>query len=176
MSSPTNQPPPSGNTAAFIAAVGGVIAALIAAGTAIYLAHNKSGSASSDAQPSSPPSKPAATSPRPGRDQGTSVAGVAALAGTATFTFDALGGGSNVIRVFPGVGANDQSEDGTYYSGDRIAAECKTTGRTVVSDPRVGERTASSDVWIKLATSAPRYASLTYGHVSPSLSSLRSCP
>jgi hypothetical protein len=65
-----------------------------------------------------------------------------AVTATATFTFDALGGGSSVIRVFPGVRdiPADLLPNGTFFSGQTAPAICQTRGRLARSDPSVGER------------------------------------
>src|SRR5581483_1111770 len=49
-----------------------------------------------------------------------------------TLVFDDLGGGSSVIEVYPGVTSSvaDKQYNGTFNSGDRVMAECKTEGRT----------------------------------------------
>jgi len=71
---------------------------------------------------------------------------------TPTLTFDALGGGPSIIKVYPGVGdtAADKTFNGTFNSGDTVPAECKTTGRMVHSDPSVGELDRQSDQWIRI--------------------------
>ena len=99
---------------------------------------------------------------------------------SATFTFDALGGGSSIIRVFPGVGdaPEDKVHNGTFNDGDTAPAVCKTTGRLVVSDTSVGERERESDVWIRVIGSpgVTQYAPLTYGSIpDDDLEELPSC-
>ena len=85
----------------------------------------------------------------------------------ATITFDALGGGSNVIKVYPGVGDTPQDKvyDGTYMSGQTAPIVCETTGRTVTSDPSVGEQYRQSNEWYKIQTppgQQPEYATAVY--------------
>jgi hypothetical protein len=66
--------------------------------------------------------------------------------------FDDLHGGSSIIRVYPGVteSANDKESNGTFNDGDIVPAECKTEGRTVHSDPSVGEEDRTSSEWIRI--------------------------
>ncbi len=99
----------------------------------------------------------------------------------ATFTFDALGGGSPFIRVFPGVttSARDLVPNGTFRDRDKVQAVCKTTGRLVQSDPSVGEQPRQSDVWVQIIGSPglEQYAPLTYGQVpETTLLELPPCP
>lgn len=93
-----------------------------------------------------------------------------ALAGAA-FRFDDLGGGSSVIEVFAGVTSSpaDRTVAGTFRSGQTTTALCKTTGRTVTSNPSSGERPKQSNVWVQVAGSPGKtsYATLTYGDISP---------
>jgi hypothetical protein len=85
----------------------------------------------------------------------------------ATFTFDALGGASPIINVYPGVSDSpaDKIASGTFSSGQTVPAICKTTGRTVTSDVNAGEEQRESDAWIEVIEQAgvTHYASLTYG-------------
>ena len=116
----------------------------------------------------SPPTGTAATSP------------LNADVGRPVFRFDALGGGSQVIRVYPGVGESlaDRTHNGTYFSGDVVLAICKTRGRTVRSHPEVGERPRESDIWICIDGSPgmTQYATLTYGDMTRGdLEALPSC-
>ncbi|MEX5718199.1 hypothetical protein [Geodermatophilus maliterrae] len=97
---------------------------------------------------------------------------------SATFRFDALGGGSPYIRVFPGVGPDDLVHNGTFMDGQTVPAVCKTTGRLVVSDPSVGERPRQSDVWVQIIGSPglTQFARLTYGDIDPqALAALPEC-
>jgi hypothetical protein len=85
----------------------------------------------------------------------------------ATITFDALGGSSNVIEVYPGVGntLQDKTHNGTYNSGDTVSIVCKTKGRTVTSNPADNEQYRQDDVWYKLQTppgTQPEYATAVY--------------
>ena len=84
----------------------------------------------------------------------------------AVLTFDDLGGGSSIIEVFPGVRSTpaDEQYNGTYSDGDRVSAVCKTNGRTVHSDPSVGERSRSSHEWIRIigAPGVSQYATAVY--------------
>lgn len=75
----------------------------------------------------------------------------------APLTFDYLGGGSKVIEVFPGVSNSleDRRYDGTYYDGDQVTADCKTTGRKVSSNPSVGELPRQSDEWFSIEGPSP---------------------
>jgi hypothetical protein len=87
--------------------------------------------------------------------------------GGALFTFDALGGASPIINVYPGVSDSpaDKIASGTFSSGQTAPAICKTTGRTVTSDVNAGEEQRESDAWIEVIEQAgvTHYASLTYG-------------
>ncbi len=85
----------------------------------------------------------------------------------ATITFDALGGSSNVIEVYPGVGntLQDKTYNGRYYSGETVPIVCETKGRTVTSNPAAGEQYRQSDEWYKLQTlsgTQPEYATAVY--------------
>lgn len=88
-------------------------------------------------------------------------------------TFDALCGGSNYIRVFPGVQdvPADKVQNGTYQDGQTASAVCKTKGRTVSSDPSVGELPRTSDDWVQVVAQpgAKSYATLTYGEMDPTV-------
>jgi len=67
-------------------------------------------------------------------------------------TFDALGGGFPTIQVYPGVTTSlaDKASNGVFRDGDKVSAECKTEGRTVHSDPSVGEEDRTSNEWIRI--------------------------
>jgi hypothetical protein len=95
-----------------------VIALAVIAGLILEL-RQRSGAQSSPAGPAS-----------------TSAASPALIPTDATLTFDDLGGGDPVIRVFPGV--TDSSEDrtfnGTFPDGETVRTICKKEGREVVSD------------------------------------------
>jgi hypothetical protein len=96
------------------------------------------------------------------------------------FRFDDLGGGLPVIEVYPGVAdtPTDRRYNGTFYSGDVVTAVCRTKGRTVTSNPSVGERPHSSDDWVQIIglPGKTHYASLTYGEITPEdLASLPLC-
>jgi hypothetical protein len=86
------------------------------------------------------------------------------------FRFDALGGGSPYIRVFPGVQdtPSDLIANGRYNHGDVVPALCRTIGRLEKSDPSVGERPREPDVWVRIAGSPGevQYARLTYGEMA----------
>jgi hypothetical protein len=97
------------------------------------------------------------------------------------FRFDDLGGGSPIIRVFPGVtdAAPDNVPNGRYNSGEEVPAICQTTGRLERSDPSVGERPRESDVWVRIVGSPgqTQYARLTYGYMArEDLEALPQCP
>ncbi len=119
-------------------------------------------------------------------DSGQQAAGAAASSAeaspaaeaSATFRFDALGGGSAYIRVFPGVGVNDLVHNGTFMHGQTAPAVCQTRGRLVKSDPSVGERPRESNVWVQVIGSPglTQFAPLTYGDVEPeALAALPQC-
>lgn len=108
--------------------------------------------------------------PAPTRTGVTNSPSIAASGG-ALFTFDDLGGGSSVIRVFPGVKDTtaDQLENGTFFGGQTTTALCKTTGRLASSVTSAGERPRSSNVWLEvLAQPGKRsFARLIYGDIDP---------
>lgn len=83
-----------------------------------------------------------------------------------TLTFDDLQGGLPIIRVYPGIKdtAADREYNGTFKNGQHAAALCKALGRTVHSDPSVGEKNRSSDWWIQIKGSPGKrqYATATY--------------
>ncbi len=106
------------------------------------------------------------------------VAANPAAEASATFRFDALGGGSAYIRVFPGVGPDDLIHNGTFMHGQTAPAVCQTTGRPVISDPTVGERRRESDVWVQIIGSPglTQFAPLTYGDIEDeALAALPQC-
>ena len=80
--------------------------------------------------------------------------------------FDGLGGGNSIIRVYPGVSdlATDKVANGTFNSGDTATALCKAKGRSVSSDPKVGEQPRTSDMWIRIVGSpgVRQYATAVY--------------
>lgn len=86
--------------------------------------------------------------------------------GVATLVFDDLHGGSPIIQVYPGVtdAAADRGSNGTFHDGDKVPAECKTEGRTVHSDPSVGEEDRTSNEWIRIQGSPGlmQYATAVY--------------
>ena len=85
-------------------------------------------------------------------------------AASPTLVFDNLGGGSSIIQVYPGVTDADRQANGTYNAGDAVSADCKTVGRTVRSDPSVGELNRISDQWIRIqgTPSETQYATVIY--------------
>lgn len=111
---------------------------------------------------------------------GSGVLGSRQPTGAAPFRFDALGGGSSVIRVFPGVRdtPTDLIANGTFYGGQTAPAVCRTRGRLVTSDPSVAEQFRESDVWLQvLAQPGMRsFARLIYGRIdSAALAALPPC-
>ena len=83
----------------------------------------------------------------------------------ATITFNDLGGGSTIIRVYPGVDNTDQDKmsNGTYHSGDTVPIVCEKSGRHISS--QLGEQYRQSDEWYKLQTppgTQPEYATAVY--------------
>jgi len=109
--------------------------------------------------------------PPPATSTSTSTASATAspAAAPALFTFDALGGGSSVIRVFPGVLGTpaDLIANGTFFSGQSAPALCKIHGRLVSSDPTVGEQPRQSDLWVEVVgTPGQRqFARVIYGTI-----------
>jgi hypothetical protein len=83
-----------------------------------------------------------------------------------TLVFDDLGGGSSIIRVYPGVNDTeaDKKANGTFNTGDSVPADCKTTGRTIKSDTSVGEENRSSADWVRIEGSPgeTQYATAVY--------------
>lgn len=88
----------------------------------------------------------------------------------ATFEFDDLGGGESTIHVYPGVTEKqaDRRPNGTFNHGDVVEAICRAVGRTVPSDPTVGERNVESNKWVGIIGSpgVDQFATLTYGKIS----------
>lgn len=88
---------------------------------------------------------------------------------TAQFRFDGLGGGSQTIDVYAGV--HDSPADhqvlGEFRNGENTLADCQARGRRVTSNPAVGERPRTSDIWLEvhLPDGRPAYATLTYGAI-----------
>jgi hypothetical protein len=80
--------------------------------------------------------------------------------------FDDLGGGSSIIRVYPGPNADPDNDNGTYPSGESVDALCDTEGRLVRSDPSVGEEPRQSDEWIKIdgTPGETQFATAVYAH------------
>lgn len=80
--------------------------------------------------------------------------------------FDYLDAGTPIIQVYPGVGdsAADRVANGTYNDGDSVLAECKTEGRTVSSDPSIGEEERTSNEWIRIqgTPGEEQYATAVY--------------
>jgi hypothetical protein len=80
--------------------------------------------------------------------------------------FDDLHGGSAIIEVYPGVtnAAADRQANGSFNDGDSVPAECKAKGRTVHSNPALGEEDRSSDDWIRIQGSPGeiQYATAVY--------------
>jgi hypothetical protein len=89
--------------------------------------------------------------------------------GSAVFTFDALGGRSQYINVYPGVEdtPEDRVANGTFQHDQATTALCQTTGRLVRSDTSVGEEPRESDVWLQVLAQPGKtsYAPLTYGRI-----------
>lgn len=84
-----------------------------------------------------------------------------------TMTFDSLSDvGTTVIQVYPGVteAEADRQYNGTYLDGEVVTVDCKTRGRTVVSDPSLSEVLRESNQWIHLASSngEDRFATAVY--------------
>lgn len=97
------------------------------------------------------------------------------------FRFDSLGGStSSVIDVFPGVldTSRDTAKSGTYESGQTVRVVCETPGRVVKSDTLHGERPRKSNIWVLLwsTSGTRRYATLTYGELTPSTEPVPRCP
>lgn len=86
--------------------------------------------------------------------------------GHAVLTFDSLGStDSSIIQVYagPGTGEADHEVAGTFASGQKTTAACKTTGRTVTSDPSAHEEQRRSNVWVQVvgAPGVPSFATMT---------------
>lgn len=100
--------------------------------------------------------------------------------GAVEVEFDALGGGSNVIQVYPGVtnAHEDKISNGSYPDGETVIAECITEGRLVRSDPSVGEDYATSVDWVRFRQNPQgvvSYATLTYLAIPQNFDSLANC-
>jgi hypothetical protein len=121
---------------------------------------------------------PGSASPGVGSSGATGAS--AQAGGGAVFTFDALGGGSPIINVYPGVSDSpaDRTANGTYSDGQTAPAVCQTTGRTVKSDVSAGEVARQSDVWVKIVEQSglTHYATLVYGDIDQAaLAALPAC-
>lgn len=138
--------------------VGLVTAGAVVSGALLYELGASRGSNDSSSQPSttlSPNAQPQLSSANP-NSVGSSSAN--------TLVFDALGGGSSIIQVYPGVDDTQASRQSVaaFNSGDHVTAECKTEGRTVHSHPEVGEKSQSSNMWIRFQAPQPEYATAVY--------------
>lgn len=83
--------------------------------------------------------------------------------------FDDLGGGSPRIQVYPGTTESEADRvpyEHTYRDGQAVYAACyedTEANREVSSDPSVGERDVTSDLWFKLDVPGPaQYATAVY--------------
>jgi hypothetical protein len=148
-----------------VAALAGalVIAVVVIAGLIMELRQRPSAQGSPEAPASTSPASPALT------------------ATDATLTFDDLGGGSPIIRVFHGVtdSPEDRAVTGTFSHGDTVRTICKKEGREVVSDTSVGEKPRKSSMWIRIegTPGSIQFAPLTYARMSKEdLASLPICP
>lgn len=126
------------------------------------------------------PGAPRQGGPSSAHNPSNSSGSTAAPAGRPTLKFDDLGGGSSIIKVYPGVKdvPQDKRSNGTYQNGNIVGAICKVSGRIVTSDTNVGERPNTSNVWIEIAGSpgVKQYAPLTYADMAQSdLNSLPGC-
>jgi outer membrane lipoprotein SlyB len=82
-----------------------------------------------------------------------------------TITIDALGGGTQDVFLYAGVGetAEDRATVASWLDGDTLGAECKTEGRTVSSDLSVGELPRTSNMWVRIQNdSEDQYATAVY--------------
>jgi hypothetical protein len=97
------------------------------------------------------------------------------------FEFNDLGGGSDIIEVYPGPGdtAAERRSDGTAYrDGEVRPVVCYQEGRWVEShpDPDVGEEYRRSNIWYQLGgTATPYYATAVYGDIVPAGATVRPC-
>jgi hypothetical protein len=164
--------PPRGR---WLAAVGFMTLIAIAVGLTI----SRSGTRTTGAGTSPSRSTSAASRPTPPASASTASS---TPAGSSDFrmAFDDLGGDSAIIRVFPGTTdtSQDRIANGTFSSGDVVAVKCRTTGRTVTSDPAVGERARQSDVWLEIVGTpgSLQFAPLTYAAISATtLAALPGC-
>lgn len=82
--------------------------------------------------------------------------------------FDSLDGGSSIIQVYPSAKTKANGTlpkyNGTYNDGASVAVECKTVGRTVHSDPSVGETNRTSNEWVRIkgTPGETQYATTVY--------------
>lgn len=115
---------------------------------------------------SSTTTEPSTTTPSSTTSSTSTSTSTSFVPSSAQLTFDDLGGGSSIIAVYPGYtsSARDTEPNGTYAGGQDATAICVASGRTVNSHPEQGERTLSSDKWIRI-TGSPgntQYASAVY--------------
>jgi hypothetical protein len=163
---PEKVPSQSGTALRWLTAglAGALVIALVVIAWLIVELRNRPGA-------QSPPATPASTAP----------ASPAMIPTDATLTFDDLGGGDPVIRVFPGVtnSPEDRTFNGTFPDGEVVRTICKKEGREVVSDTSVGEKPRKSSTWIRIegTPGMVQFAPLTYARMSKDdLAALPICP
>jgi hypothetical protein len=95
------------------------------------------------------------------------------------FEFNDLGGGSDIIEVYPGAGDTtaDRRSDGTAYrDGEVRPVVCQEEGRWVESHPERGEEYRRSNIWYQLGDMAvPHYATAVYGDIIPAGATVPQC-
>lgn len=85
-----------------------------------------------------------------------------------TLTFDSLGGGSNTILVYPAPGNSpiDLISNGTFSAGQTAPVVCEDEGRTITSNPSVGEAYKRSNIWYEIRSGGHQYfATAVYADV-----------
>lgn len=123
--------------------LGGFAAGVVAVGLATGCAGGEPASATSTAAPTHASSEQSPTS--------RTTPGTTTANRVATLVFDALGGGSSIIKVYPGPSDSeaDKKANGTFNNGDTAAGECFDEGRDVHSHPELGERDVRSNIWFR---------------------------
>jgi hypothetical protein len=89
----------------------------------------------------------------------------------------ALGGGSSVINVYPGVTdfPADKAHNGTFADGQTATAVCKAIGPTVHSNTAAGERDKQSGVWLRVRARRARRPTRRWSMATSSRTPSRTC-
>jgi hypothetical protein len=100
-------------------------------------------------------------------------------AGAVTLTFNDLGAGSSVVKVYAGAQdtTSDRQATGRYYNGESLPALCVERGRPVHSVASLGEESRQSDLWVKVAgeEGSEQFATLVYADLDAPVTNLPRC-